>query len=462
MSRPASEAEYLARMVPPSVAGTSVSRRSVLKGAAGAGALVGLPALLAACGGSSSGGSGGTSSSSASASAGGGAVTGKTVSFGSNQSDEKPKAVVQKIMDAYQTASGNTVKINTVDHNTFQENINNYLQGGPDDVFTWFSGYRMRFFASQGLAGDISDVWQNLQGYSDGFKAASTGDDGKQYLVPSSYYPWAMFYRKSVFAKYGYQVPKTLDELNALGAQMKKDGLVPIAFGDKDGWPAMGTFDVINLRVNGYQYHVDLMAGKESWDSDKTKKVFDTWKGLLPIHQDNALGRTWQEAAQSLQQKKAGMYLLGLFVAQQFSNDEQDDLDFFTFPEIDSTIGADALDAPIDGYMMAAKPKEEAAAKDLLKYLGSADAANVGVKNDPSTLVANSGADTSAYTALQKKSAELVGSAKNITQFMDRDTRPDFASTVMIPSIQAFLKNPNDIDGLCKSIEAQKKSIFAS
>ena len=45
---------------------------------------------------------------------------------------------------------------------------------------------------------------------------------------------------------------------------------------------------------------------------------------------------------------------------------------------------------------------------------------------------------------------------------MDRDTRPDFASTVMIPAIQHFIKNPKDIDGLVNSIENQKKSIFAS
>jgi multiple sugar transport system substrate-binding protein len=45
---------------------------------------------------------------------------------------------------------------------------------------------------------------------------------------------------------------------------------------------------------------------------------------------------------------------------------------------------------------------------------------------------------------------------------MDRDTRPDFASTVMIPAIQQFLNNPNDVDTIVKNIEAQKKTIFAS
>ncbi len=53
--------------------------------------------------------------------------------------------------------------MNTVDHNTFQNQINAYLQGTPEDVFTWFSGYRMRFFASKGLATAIDDVWAKVR-----------------------------------------------------------------------------------------------------------------------------------------------------------------------------------------------------------------------------------------------------------------------------------------------------------
>ena len=449
MTRPATHEEYLARLVPPSVRG--VDRRTLLRASVGAGALLGLPAL-AACSSSSSGG----------AASGGAAATG-TVTLGSNQSDAVPKAAIQSVMDAFQKANdGLTVKVNTVDHNTFQENINNYLQGSPDDVFMWFAGYRMRFFASKGLAGDISDIWP-IDGLTDALKKSSTGDDGKQYFVPSTYYPWAFYYRKSVWAEKGYAVPKTLDELKTLGAKMKADGLDPIAFGDKDGWPAMGTFDQINMRVNGYDFHINLMAGKEAWNGPEVKKTFDTWRGLLVIHQADSLGRTWQEAAQSLQQKKSGMYLLGMFVAQQFEKGaEQDDLDFFTFPEVDSTIGADAIEAPIDGYMMAKRPKNEAGAKKLLSYVGGAEAQGLAVKSDPSVIATNDKTDTSGYTALQKKAVEFVASAKSIAQFMDRDTRPDFASTVMIPAIQDFIKNPADIDGLVNSIEKQKQSIFAS
>ena len=46
-------------------------------------------------------------------------------------------------------ASGIEVKPNVVDNETFQESINSYLQGNADDVFTWFAGFRTRFFDDQ-------------------------------------------------------------------------------------------------------------------------------------------------------------------------------------------------------------------------------------------------------------------------------------------------------------------------
>ncbi|MGH2576928.1 MAG: ABC transporter substrate-binding protein, partial [Actinomycetota bacterium] len=244
MSKFESEAHYLASLTPPSVA-AGVGRRGFLKGALGAGAALSMPALLAACGGDDEGGG-----------SGGGKPTG-TVSFGSNEAGgDVPQQRRNALVAAYEESSGLTVKVNAVDHNTFQENINNYLQGNPDDVFSWFAGYRMQFFAERGLIGEISDVWENLSGFSDAFKKASTGSDDKQYFVPDSNYPWAVFYRKSLWEERGYQAPTTYDEMIALAQQMESDGLTPFAFADKQGWPAMGTFDILNMRINSYDYHV--------------------------------------------------------------------------------------------------------------------------------------------------------------------------------------------------------------
>ena len=212
------QSSYNGSAIPGSVAGHRMSRRNLLRGAAvGAGAVT-LPALLAGC----SSGPGGDS---------------KTIRLGSNSSDAVPKKAFADAFAAYekQSKAGRKIKVNTVDHNTFQENINRYLQGKPDDVFMWFAGYRMQFFANKGLLYDISDLWKTYQGFSPALKDQSTGEDGKQYFTPYYYYPWAVFHRKSVFDQHGYTAPKTLDQYIALAKQMQKDKLIPIAFCDKDG-----------------------------------------------------------------------------------------------------------------------------------------------------------------------------------------------------------------------------------
>jgi multiple sugar transport system substrate-binding protein len=425
-----------------------LTRRTLLRTSAlGVAAIYG----LGGCGGDDDAASGGGGGGTAKASG--------TVTFGSNQSDPVPKKALQQVFDKFEASSGVKVAVNTVDHNTFQEQINNYLQGTPDDVFTWFAGYRMQFFAQKGLATDISDVWEKIgDNYSQAFKDASTLD-GKQYFIPFYNYPWAFFYKKSVWEKNGWEPPANLDDFKALCDKIKAKGMTPVAFGDKDGWPAMGTFDYINMRTNGYDFHKSLMAGEEAWDGPEVKQVFSTWAELLPYHAEGALGRTWQDAAQTLN-KDSAMYLLGMFVGQQFEGQALEDLDFFPFPEINSEHGQDAVEAPIDGYMMSKDPKNEAAGKALLEYLGGAEAQQTYLGGDPNNVAANNQADTSKYNALQKKAVELIGGAKQISQFLDRDTRPDFASTVMIPALQQFIKTPDDIDGLTKGIEEQKKTIF--
>ncbi|MFF7976907.1 extracellular solute-binding protein [Streptomyces sp. NPDC007905] len=435
------------RLSPSGLSVPGPSRRSLLRGAGGAALLAGagIP-LLSACGGS------GSSSDP------------KTVTLGSNASDAVPKKAFAEIYAAFKKQSGITVDVNTKDHNTFQEQINSYLQGTPDDVFNWFAGYRMQFFAAKKLASPIDDVWAKIgDNFPDPMKKLSEGEDGKYYFVPLYTYPWAIFYRKSVFRQHGYEVPTTWDEFVALCKQMKKDGLVPLAFGDKDAWPAMGTFDQINFRLNGYDFHVDLMAGKAAWTDPKVKAAFDHWAEILPYHQDGFMGRTWQDAAQSLVAKKAGMYLLGSFVAQQFTNKaDLDDLDFFAFPELNSAYGQDTVEAPTDGFMVSKAPKNHAGVVKLLEYLGTPEAEQIYLKADSSVVAASSKADTSSYSALQKKAFTMISGAKSLTQFMDRDSRPDFTSTVMQPGLQQFLQNPKGVDGLLSSIERQKKQIFTS
>ena len=458
----------------PSEGSSDLTRRRLLAGAG----LAGVGAVLAACGSSKTAAPAATTATTAAApaattTAAAAATTAAPaattaaakagakgdLTFGSNFSNDKPKAALQALVDGF----GNKdvkVKINTTDHNTFQDNISQYLQQ-PDDIISWFAGYRMRYFAGKGLVGDISDVWGKMDGLGDSFKKAATGDDGKQYFVPMYYYPWGVHYKKSVFADKGYKIPVTWDEFLALCEKMKGDKITPLVAANDGKWPQMGMFDQINMRTNGYDFHVSLMAGKEKWTDDRVLNVFKNWEKLLPFQQTGVNGRKWEEGAAALGAKEAGMYLIGTFLTGQYkAQADIDDIDFFAFPSIDAKHGQDAVEAPIDGFMMAAKPKNPEAAKEFLAYIGSGAAQESYLKVDPSAVAANSKASTAGYNALQKKSAEFVGKAKQISQFMDRDTDPEFASKVMGDAIAKFLDDPKTIGDTLKSVEEKKLTIF--
>src|SRR6478609_602422 len=447
----------------------ALSRRTVLKGLAGAAGLVSIPAIMAACSSpaastTASAPPAATSGASAPAASSGGSTGIGNLSVGSYNSDPAPKQGMADINTAFKTATGITVALNTVDHNTFQDQISNYLGATPDTAYTWFSGFRMKFFADKGFNTPVDDVWEKVKGnFTAGFANAVVGNDKKVYGIPGDYYPWAIFYRKSVFADKKYTVPTTWDELIALCKKMQSDGLTPIAFGDKDGWPAQGTFDILNLRLNGYDFHVGLMAGKEKWTDPKVTAVFQKWAEFLPYHAKDYAGLTWQNAADTLVQKKSGMYLLGLFVSAQFDAAGADalaDLDFFPFPSLGTQYDAEkALDAPIDTIQITAKsPKltdELDAAKAYLEYWSKGSTQLIMFKNQPGLIPTASDADTSGYSDLQKKAVAIVSEAQKITQYFDRDTRSDFAGANGAQSLlQKFLADPKqDLVAYQKSIQ---------
>jgi multiple sugar transport system substrate-binding protein len=386
------------------------------------------------------------------------------VTAGINERDPVPYTAAVKLIEYCNVQAGIQVQPNYVDHGTFQNTISQRLTATPEDIIKWFAGERLQFFADQGLLTPIDDVWDSIgANYSDAFKGASKGTDGKYYFVPLLNYPWVVMYRKSLFQEKGYTIPKTIDEFKALGDKMKADGLVPLSFGDKDGWPAMGMFDILNMRLNGYQFHIDLMAGKEKWTDARVKNVFQTWAALLPYFQENATGRTWQDAAKAmLVDKKAGMHFLGTFAAQQANQADIADIGFFPFPLMGTQFDSEnAIDAPIDGFMLSKSPKNLEAAKAFLKCVATPEAQKTWVSIDNGNVAAVSNADTSAYNDIQKAGADIIAKSGKIAQFLDRDTRSDFAgASGMQNFLQKFLSNPSqDLDAFLNGIQQYYDSL---
>lgn len=392
-----------------------------------------------------------------------GGLTGELV-YNSYQSDPEPKRVDAELVAQFQAANPDLkITHSTVAHEDFKQAIRTYLAAStPPDVMTWFAGNRARFFIDKGLIMDISDVFQE-QGWNEdfpkGFVALSTVGD-KQYFVPTSYYWWALYYNKSVLEENGLQPPTTWDELLNACSVLKDKGITPISIGTKAPWTAAAWFDYLNMRVNGPEFHINLMLGTEKYDDPRVKKVFEYWAQLLDngCFTEDAASYAWQDAVTPLVQGKAAMYLMGQFIMDSIPAEEQANFDFVRFPIIDPNVPI-GEDAPTDGFFAAANAPHPEAAKAFLAFIGSKEAQEY-VAKELKRVPVHTGVDQSIFPPETLKGIELLKGADYVAQFYDRDTTPEMAEKGMA-AMQQFWSNPGDIDNILAQLEKDRELIFS-
>ncbi len=379
----------------------------------------------------------------------------------SNLSDPAPRAAFQALVDAFKAEYPDIdVTLNTFDHEAYKTAIRNFLATDPPDVALWFAGNRMKFFVDQGLIMDVTDLWAEA-GFNDSMassKAAFTVD-GRQYGVPWGYYQWGVFYRKDIFDQYGLEVPETWDEFLDVGDTLVANDVTPVTIGTKFLWTAAGWFDYLNLRVNGYDYHMALTAGEVPYTDSKLDEVFDVWADLIDrgFFLANHATYSWQEAQAPMINGQAAMYLIGNFIVPDLDTaGVLDQVDFFQFPEITPGIGV-FEDAPTEAYLVPAGAENVEEAKLFLEFASRPDvladfAYTVG--NIPPNKYSRAPEDRFTVAGF-----EMLNAADGLAQFYDRDTNPEMASVGM-QGFQEFMVNPDREAEIRERMETERRRIF--
>ena len=387
------------------------------------------------------------------------------VIYNSYMSDPDPRAADEATVQMFVEQNPEIEVIHsTIAHEDFKQAIRAYLTAStPPDVMTWFAGNRARFFIDNGLIMDISDLWESEgwnESYPKGFRAMSSVDD-KQYFLPTSWYWWAVYYRPSIFDELGLTPPETWEEFLAVCDTLKENGYTPLAIGTKYRWTAAAWFDYLNMRVNGPEFHINLMLGKEKYDDPRVLEVFKYWRVLLDngYFLEDAAAYSWSEALEPMIKGEAAMYLMGDFIRDSLPDDVEEDIDFFRFPIIDPAVPV-GEDAPTDGFFIAANSQHPDAAKKFLAFLGSVEYQNY-FAEELGRLPTNNGVDRSKFTETQQKGMALIDGADFVAQFYDRDTTPEMADEGM-NAFMAFWDDPDSIESLLADLELARQEIFES
>ncbi|CAM5658197.1 MULTISPECIES: ABC transporter substrate-binding protein [Streptomyces] len=420
------------------------SRRQLLAGLGAAGTA----ALLSGC----------VTSTSSAKSSSSGAVT-----LQSNLSAPQAKAAMQDIVAAYGKRKSGDVSLNTVAAETFRTQLPTYLtSANPPDVYTWYPGSVADAYAKKDLLLDLGELWDGpeLKGYSKALNSLCTASSGKKVFVPTTYYWWGMFYRKSHFAKWGVSEPKTWDEFLDLCEKLKSKGVAPIGLGagGNTAWVASAWFDYLDIRINGAEYHRELLAGKHRFDDPQVRRVFDRWREVLPYFDPNGTAGAFQDATTALLNGRSGMMLIGTFFADAAPKDALDDIDFFRFPVIDPKVPL-AEEAPTDGYFASARTGRRDGVLDLLGYLATAEAQEIYIKGSSGTVLPCHPDAKDAGTPLVTKGRKHIEEAVEITQFFNRDSS-DALQPTADTALTKFLAKPKEIDSILTDWQREAEKIW--
>lgn len=388
-------------------------------------------------------------------------VQARTLTINSDTSDPAPKKAIQEAIDRFEKENPEIeVELNVYDHESYKTAIRNWLATSPPDVVFWYVGNRMNVFVDRGLFEDVSDLWaeNNLNERMSKSAVSSVTRNGKQWGLPYTYYQWGIYYRKDIFEKHGIAVPETWEEYKAACATLKENGVTPIAIGNKNLWTTAGWFDYLNLRINGYDFHMQLMAGEVPYTDDRVRKVFDYWKELVEpgYFLKEQASYSWQEALPALFKGEAAMYLIGNFATPFFPEGVRENMGFFKFPIIDKSVGL-YEDAPMDSLHIPSRAENKADAKKFLAFMAEPEQQelmNRYLKQLPPLKEAKLLDDR-----FIQQGAELLNAADGTAQFYDRDTEPAMAKAGM-NGFQEFMLHPDRLDAILERLEKTRQRTF--
>ena len=339
----------------------------------------------------------------------------------------------------------------------YKEELNKWFreESGPD-ILNWQGGERLYQYVRQGKVKNLQQMWLQ-EGLSETFSPASISAvslNNQVYAIPISYYQWGFYYRKSVFNKLNLQAPTTWNEFLNVSARLKSEGIAPITIGTKYKWPTAAWFDYLNLRVNGLDFHLALLQGKESYLDPRVTKVLNRWKELLDkgffLEQSN--GRNWQQAMPFMYHKYAGMTLIGNFFTGVLPPEIKNDFQYFKFPIVDESVPM-YEEAPLDLFMVPSYARLTESSRKLLMFFASRRFQET-FNETMGMIPPNMNTKRSADPFINKGTATL-NEAVGVSQFFDRDTSAEMSAVAM--DVFAEFMSDKDILKAQRALENARK-----
>jgi raffinose/stachyose/melibiose transport system substrate-binding protein len=183
---------------------------------------------------------------------------------------------------------------------------------GADVIFlrSYDSGYQIY---KTGSIQDLNAILPELKDFPSAAVAAWATPEGESYGIPAAGVVHGVYYRKSIFEKYGLSVPATWDEFMAACETLKAGGETVFAQGTKDNWML---YEVMyaGLGANFYggeEARQALMNKEARFTDDNFVLALEKMKELQPYFPERFEGIDYVTMQQIFGTGNAAMFMGG-------------------------------------------------------------------------------------------------------------------------------------------------------
>jgi alpha-glucoside transport system substrate-binding protein len=284
-----------------------------------------------------------------------------------------------------------------------------------------------------------------------------------------------VWYNPKTWTAKGYTVPKTWDDMIALQSKMSANGDKPwcmaVESGAASGWAGSDFHKEIALSTVGPDVYDKWWLGKQTWTSPEIKSTWTTFGQILGPGDANVYGggnfivnTAFGDVGNPMfaNPPKCMMLNQASFITSFFQKANPnlkagEDYQFFPLPDVKSTYAGAHVGAADAWSLFTDKPQ----AKELMKYLVTAEAQSIWVKKGGKLSPNNKTALTDYPDDLTRSIAKILLEAK-IFRYDAGDLMPADMKQAYWTAILDFIKDQSKLDSILARLDAVQKSAYTS
>jgi len=251
----------------------------------------------------------------------------------------------------------------------------------PDIYFTWTGSWGGNFIRGN-RAVDLDPVIGPDTEWGKTLAPAAVKAfiyNGKSFGIPLYLDAKFMGYSKPAFAKAGVVPPKTFEELLSSCDALRKAGVTPISFGNKEAWPAVHyAGQLLAYNVPEATLEKDFDPATATFDDPGYVASLTQFKALIDRCTDGAAtnGTSYESAIQALSNGQSAMYYQEILEFDTSATADSPlkvaDFGFFRLPVPEGAKGdPQSIEGAPEGYMINSASKNIPLAIDFMKFATS-------------------------------------------------------------------------------------------